>query len=112
MRIAVTASGPGIDARVEPSLASSTYLVVLDTVSREVRTYPNERELDSLAGHEEQAAVAIARLHVDVLLASEVSSELSICLNAAGVLVVPCHWPIVMDAIEEFILFPHENSTR
>ena len=98
MKVAVTASGPDLTSRLEPSFSSAAYFVIFDTASHEFRWHPNGPEFVPRAGEEAAAARELVQLNIDVLMTGRINSALAACLEASGVQVCCHRWETVTDA--------------
>jgi predicted Fe-Mo cluster-binding NifX family protein len=68
MKIAVSASGQGLEARVDPRFGRAAAFVLYDTESRTVQQVDNRQSLNAAQGAGIQAAEALMRLGAACLL--------------------------------------------
>ena len=101
MRIAVTASGPGLDAEVDPRFGRCTHFVFVDTDTDEVEVFDNASAA-AAGGAGIQAAQLIADKGAAVVLTGNCGPNAYRTLQAAGIEVVVAVSGAVCDAIADY----------
>jgi predicted Fe-Mo cluster-binding NifX family protein len=99
MKIAVTASGEGLDAPASPVFGRCQWYVLVDTETMEVETLANPA-LAASGGAGVQAAQHIAGLGIQAVVTGNVGPNAYQVLNAAGVAVYLYTEGSVRQAIE------------
>jgi len=85
MKIVVSASGQGLEARVAPRFGRAAGFVLFDTQTREVRQVDNSQSLNTAQGAGIQAAEAVARLGAECLITGHCGPKAFRTLQAAGI---------------------------
>lgn len=88
MIIAVSASGPTLDAQVDPRFGRAAFFVVVDTASGEFQAYPNTQNYGAAQGAGIQAAETVSRLGASVVITGNCGPKAFKTLGAAGITVV------------------------
>lgn len=105
MILAVTASGRELDSRVEPCFAAASYFIVYDTLTHLVQCQPVKTDWETSIEVGPCVASELSQLDIDVLLTGRISPQLAACLEAAGVRVCCRQSGLVIDVLEEYVLF-------
>jgi predicted Fe-Mo cluster-binding NifX family protein len=87
MKIAVSASGPSIDAELDPRFGRCAYFVLFDTTSQEAVTAANPHAA-ATGGAGVQAARLVTELGAERVLTGSCGPNARQALNAAGIAVV------------------------
>jgi len=87
MKIAATAAKGDVDGPVDPRFGRAACFVVLDTETGTHEVHDNQQNLNAPQGAGIQAAQAVARLGVEVLLTGHVGPKAFSTLQAAGITV-------------------------
>jgi len=101
MKICVTASGPGLDAPLDPRFGRCAYFVLVDSETLEAESTPNN-SAGAASGAGIQAAQTIANLGASVLITGNVGPNAAQTLTAAGVKIYLADGGNVKDSVERF----------
>ena len=101
MKIAVTATGEGLDALASPIFGRSQYMVLVDTDTMDSETLANPA-ISAAGGAGIQAAQFLASKGVQALVTGNVGPNAFQVLNAAGVPVYLFGGSSVREAVEAF----------
>jgi predicted Fe-Mo cluster-binding NifX family protein len=85
MKIAVSASGQGLEAQVDPRFGRAACFVLYDTESRKVQQVDNRQSLNSAQGAGIQAAETVARLGAACLLTGHCGPKAFRVLESASI---------------------------
>ena len=102
MKIAISAKGSGLNARVDPRFGRAAYLMIVDTETMEYEAVDNSENVNSFKGAGIQAASMVHNKGADVLLTGYCGPKAFQTLQAAGVKVVSDIEGSVADAVELF----------
>jgi predicted Fe-Mo cluster-binding NifX family protein len=102
MKIAVSASGQGLEAPVDPRFGRAACFVLYDTESRKVQQVDNRQSLNAAQGAGIQAAETVARLDPACLLTGHCGPKAFRTLQAAGIKVYTGASGTVGEAIAAF----------
>jgi len=103
MKIAVTAEGTDLGARVDPRLGRAQYFVVFDADSQAVEVLDNSPALDRPEGAGILAAQRVAQHGVKVVLTGHCGPKAYRTLTAAGVRVAVGVSGTVGEAIQRYL---------
>jgi len=101
MKIAVTATGPDLDAPVDPRFGRSQYILIVepDTLAFEAVQNPN---VMAMSGAGIQSAQLIANYGAEVVLSGNYGPNAAQTLNAIGIQMIPGVMGTVREAVEQF----------
>jgi predicted Fe-Mo cluster-binding NifX family protein len=102
MKIAISATGPDLTARVDPRFGRATYILVVDTDTLDVEVIDNAANKDAFKGAGIQAAAAVSDKGAQVLLTGFCGPNAFKTLDAAGVKVANDVSGTVQSAVERF----------
>ena len=102
MKIVVTSTGDGLEARVDPRFGRTTCFILYDTESKEASSVDNRQSLNAAQGAGIQAAETIARLGTECLLTGHCGPKAYRTLTAAGIRVYTGAQGTVAEAIAAF----------
>lgn len=100
MKIAVSAQGEGLKARVDPRFGRAKYFVVYDTESGECQAIDNAVNLNAAQGAGIQAAKKVVELGADALLTGNVGPKAFATLEAGMVAIYTGADGTVVEALE------------
>ena len=101
MKICVTASGNNLDASIDPRFGRATYLAIVDSESMAFETILNAAA-GAMGGAGIQAAQALAKKGVDVLITGNVGPNAFQALSAAGIKIVTGASGTVREVVEKY----------
>ena len=101
MKVAVSATGRGLDALVEPRFGRAPYFVVVDTATGQWEVLENRAGLDAVQGAGIQTAKRIAQLGAQAVITGNVGPKAFSALQAAGVKVYSGAAGTVREALEQ-----------
>jgi len=101
MKIAVTATGPGLDDAVDPRFGRCACFVFVDTETDDVETVPNEN-LAGAGGVGIQSAQLVAEKGAGVVLTGNCGPNAYRTLEAAGIALIVGVGGTVRDAVAQY----------
>jgi len=102
VKIAVSASGPTLDAAVDPRFGRAPYILLVDPDTLEFETVANQINLQAAQGAGIQTASLVARYKPVAVLTGHCGPKAYQTLQAAGIqVVVEVHGP-VRQAVEDY----------
>ena len=101
MRIAVTATGPDLDAQVDPRFGRCPYFIFVDTDTMEFEAVPNPY-VSAMGGAGIQAAQLVANKGATAVLSGAFGPNAAQTLSAVGVQMYPNVMGTVREAVERF----------
>ncbi|MFP3975251.1 MAG: NifB/NifX family molybdenum-iron cluster-binding protein [Dehalococcoidia bacterium] len=101
MKIAVSATGPTLDAEVDPRFGRCQYLVYVDTDTMEFRAEENSN-IAAGSGAGVSTAQVVANMGVDAVLTGNTGPKAFQVLEQAGVQIINGASGAVRDAVEAF----------
>jgi len=102
MKVAITASGPSLDAAVDPRFGRAAFFVVANPDSDAYEVHDNAQNLNAAQGAGIQAAQTVSRLGVEAVITGHCGPKAFEVLNAAGIKVVVGAEGSVRSALEAF----------
>ena len=111
MKIAVSATDPGLDAEVDPRFGRCQYFTMVDPQSMEFEALDNSNAMAS-AGAGISTAQMIASKGVGVVLTGNCGPNAYRTLSAAGVQVITGVSGRIRDAVEAFKTGKFQSSTQ
>lgn len=100
MKIAITAKDNTLDAKVDPRFGRAAYFIIYDIPSDQFTAIDNVQNLRAAQGAGIQAAQAVARQNVDVVVSGNFGPKAFATLNAAGIKLALLSGGTVREAIE------------
>jgi len=101
MRIAITATGSGTDAQVDPRFGRCAYFVFVDTDTLQAETVANNN-VDAAGGAGTQSAQIVAEKGVATVLTGNCGPKAFAVLKAAGIKVIIGVSGTVREAVEKY----------
>ena len=101
MKVAVSASGPSLDASVDPRFGRCAYFVIVDTETMQFEALENQARYAG-GGAGIQAAQTVASKGVQVVLTGQVGPNAYQALSAAGIQIVTGVYGTVREAVMKF----------
>jgi predicted Fe-Mo cluster-binding NifX family protein len=102
MKIAVTATGPGLDTEVDPRFGRAAYVVIVDAETMEFEAIDNAKNVQAFKGAGIQAATMVSNKGAKVLLTGYCGPNAFKTLAAGGVKVVNDISGTVRGVVEDF----------
>lgn len=102
MKIAVSASGPILEAAVDPRFGRAPYLLVVDPDTLEFEAVANQVNLQAAQGAGVQTATLAARYHPAAVLTGHCGPKAFQTLRAAGIPVIVEVSGSVKQAVEQY----------
>lgn len=101
MKIAVTSTGTNLDSQVDPRFGRASYIVVVDTDTKEFEVIDNSSNKNASQGAGIQAAASVSNKGVEILFTGFCGPKAFQTLNAAGVKVVNDAAGTIMQVIDQ-----------
>lgn len=111
MKIVVTATGPEMEAEVDPRFGRGAFYILVDTANMDHVVLPNEEGRQSPQGAGVQAAQKVAAAGAEALLTGHCGPKAHQLLEAAGIQVYNNATGTVVDAVESFMAGKLEVAT-
>jgi predicted Fe-Mo cluster-binding NifX family protein len=102
MKMAVSASGPDLEARVDPRFGRAPYFLLVDSDTMAWEVLSNSLELQAAHGAGIQAATQVARNQPSVVLTGNCGPKAFRTLQAAGIKVIVGVAGVVKDAVFQY----------
>jgi len=102
MKVAVSASGPDLEALVDPRFGRATFFLIVDTDNLEFEVVPNPVNMQAPHGAGVQSAGLVARQRPAAVLTGNCGSKAFQTLQAAGIQVIVGVTGIVRDAVQSY----------
>lgn len=102
MKIAVTATGKGIESDVDPRFGRALYILVFDENGSLLEAVDNSENLNAMRGAGIQAGKILADKNVNVLITGACGPNAFKTLKAAGIDVVVEQSGKVLEALDRF----------
>ncbi|MBW1992721.1 MAG: NifB/NifX family molybdenum-iron cluster-binding protein [Deltaproteobacteria bacterium] len=102
MIIAVSASGPGLDAPVDPRFGRAPFFVLVDPETLEFEVVPNQVNLRAPQGAGIQAAALVAGYQPKAVLTGHCGPKAFFTLQAAGIDVIVGVEGSVREAVQNY----------
>jgi predicted Fe-Mo cluster-binding NifX family protein len=112
MKIAVSASGPDLDAQVDSRFGRAPFFLLVDSDTLECEAIPNSPNLQAAHGAGIQAAAQVARKQPSVVLTGHCGPKAFHTLQAAGIKVVVGVEGLVRDAVQQYRQGQFQPSDR
>jgi predicted Fe-Mo cluster-binding NifX family protein len=103
MKIAVSASGPDLESRVESRFGRAPFFLLVDTDTLECETISNSPDLQAAHGAGIQSAARLAKRRPDAILTGHCGPKAFYALQAAGIKVIVGVEGIVRDAVQQYL---------
>ena len=101
MKIAITAQGKDLDAKVDPRFGRTENFIIIDTETMKFDAVANEG-LHAAHGAGTQAALLMSKYNVEALITGNVGPNAFQTLTAAGIKMFKVNGGTVAEAIEKF----------
>lgn len=85
MKVAITATGTGIDSQVDPRFGRAQHILIVDENGKILEAVDNAQNLNAMRGAGIQAAKLLADRKVDVLMTGHCGPNAFTTLKAAGI---------------------------
>lgn len=102
MKIAVSASGPTLDAQVDARFGRAPYFIMVDPDNLEFEAVANQMNLQAAQGAGIQTATLVARYKPAVVLTGHCGPKAFQTLQAAGIKVIVEVHGSVQQAVEQY----------
>jgi predicted Fe-Mo cluster-binding NifX family protein len=102
MKIAVSASGPDLEARVDPRFGRAPYFLLVDSDTMAWEVISNSLELQAAHGAGIQAATQVARNQPSVVLTGNCAPKAFRTLQSAGIKVIIGVAGVVKDVVYQY----------
>lgn len=102
MRIAITTTGNGLDAEVDPRFGRAQYILIVDPEGTIIDVIDNEPNRAAIGGAGIGAAKMLADRKVNVLLTGRCGPNALAALNAAGIQICEIPSGTARQALERF----------
>ena len=102
MKIAVTATNAGMDAKIDPRFGRAAGFTIIDTDTKHAEYLTNEKGLSSDQGAGVQAAQMMASQGVQLLITGHTGPKATAALNAAQIKVYLCAEGTVQEALDSY----------
>lgn len=102
MKVAISASGPDLEARVDPRFGRAPFFIIVDTETGEFEAVPNRTNLMAPQGAGIQAAALMARYKPAAVLTGHCGPKAFYTLEAAGIQVIVGVEGSAREAVENF----------
>ena len=102
MRIAVTSTGKGLDANMDPRFGRAAYFVIVNSETMKYETVENSQNLNLPQGAGIQAGKTIIDNHADVLVTGNCGPKAFKVLQSAGVKIFTGAQGSVSDAVLQY----------
>ena len=101
MKIAITAKGNDLEAEVDPRFGRCQYFVIADSETMEFEALENPSAM-AAGGAGPQAAQAISKMNVNVVITGNVGPNAFQALEAAGIKIITGSSGTVKDMVEKY----------
>jgi predicted Fe-Mo cluster-binding NifX family protein len=101
MKICITATANSLDAQIDPRFGRCAYLIIVDSETMQFEAIPN-MAAGATGGAGIQAAQAVAKKDVKLLITGNVGPNAFGALSAAGIEIVTGASGTVREAVEKF----------
>ena len=101
MKIAITAKGEDLEAEVDPRFGRCQYFVIADSETMEFEALENPSAM-AAGGAGPQAAQAISKMNVNVVITGNVGPNAFQALEAAGIKIITGSSGTVKDMVEKY----------
>lgn len=101
MKIAITAKGEDLEAEVDPRFGRCQYFVIADSETMEFEAMENPSAM-AMGGAGPQAAQAISKMDVGVVITGNVGPNAFQALEAAGIKIITGSSGIVREMVEKY----------
>ena len=102
MKIAVTSSGPDLDAQVDPRFGRAANFIIIETDTGEFEVVDNIQNINAPKGAGIQAAQHMSNLAVEAVITGNVGPNAFRTISAAGIKLYLCRDMTVQQAFESF----------
>jgi predicted Fe-Mo cluster-binding NifX family protein len=102
MKIVISATGPDLEARVEPRFGRSSYFLLVNPESMEYEVLTNGQNLQAAQGAGIQAATLVARHRPTAVLTGNCGPKAFHTLQAGGITVIVGVEGSVRDVVQDY----------
>jgi predicted Fe-Mo cluster-binding NifX family protein len=102
LKVAVSASGPSLEAQVDPRFGRAPFFLLVDLETQDFQVVPNQPNLQAAQGAGIQAAALVARHKPEAVLTGHCGPKAFHTLEAAGVAVIVGVAGSVRDAVQDY----------
>ena len=102
MKLAITATGEGLESPVDPRFGRTKYFIVIDPATTAATAVGNSVNLNAAQGAGIQAAKTLIDLGVTALITGHVGPKAFTTLQAGGIAIYPVTAGTVADAVKQF----------
>ncbi|MBW2264859.1 MAG: NifB/NifX family molybdenum-iron cluster-binding protein [Deltaproteobacteria bacterium] len=103
MKIAVTSTGTGLDAQVDPRFGRAAYILIVDSDTLDFEVLDNKENVNALKGAGIQTATTISNKGANVLLTGFCGPNAFKTLKAAKIGVASDAGGTVKDAVKDYL---------
>jgi len=111
LKVAVSASGPSLDAAVDPRFGRCAYFVIVDTDTMQFEAIPNSAQYAG-GGAGIQAAQTVASKGIQAVLTGNVGPNAYQALSAAGIQIVTGVYGTVREAVMKYKQGEFRSTSR
>jgi predicted Fe-Mo cluster-binding NifX family protein len=102
MKIAITASGEGLDSTIDPRFGRAKNFIIVDEQTMDFKCIPNEQNINAPSGAGIQAAQIVSKQGAEVLITGNCGPKAFAILDAANIKVIVGVSGIVKDSIIKY----------
>lgn len=102
MKIALTSTGPDLDADLDPRFGRAAYFVIVDPDTLAFETVANQQSIDLPQGAGIQAGKTVVDRRVSVLITGNCGPKAYNVLNSGGVAVITGAAGTLKDVLEQY----------
>jgi predicted Fe-Mo cluster-binding NifX family protein len=104
MKVAVSAGGPDLAARVDPRFGRAPYFLLVDSETMEFEVVANQQNLQATQGAGIQSAALVAQHRPTAVITGNCGPKAYTTLAAAGIPVLLGVAGSVRDAVQQYLL--------
>jgi predicted Fe-Mo cluster-binding NifX family protein len=102
VKIAVSSSGPSLEASVDPRFGRAPFFLLVDPETQDFEAVPNQPNLQAAQGAGIQAAALVARYKPEAILTGHCGPKAFHTLEAAGISVIVGVEGSVQEAVHDY----------
>lgn len=102
MKIAISATGTDLEARVDPRFGRAPFFLLVDLETQDLEVVPNQPNLQATQGAGIQAAALLSRYQPDAVLTGHCGPKAFHTLEAAGIVVIVGLEGPVRQAVQDY----------
>ncbi len=103
MKIAVTATGTGLDSAVDPRFGRAPYILIVDSATMALEALDNHENMNALKGAGIQAASMLSKHAAEILLTGHCGPNAFKALKAAKIRVANNATGSVREAVQAYL---------